>query len=167
MFLKKKANMRKIPGSMAGFTMIEVVVVLIILGILAVVAISRIPDLREYDVTSEAQIVKSHLRYAQSKAMNTSEVWGINFLTSTTYALFKNGNTSNRVRLPGEGSLNRTLSSGITLSPTGIVVSFDSWGSPYQNADGTNAQSGDRSITLSAGGSSKSITIKPKTGYMP
>lgn len=167
MLLPRKANMRKIPGSMPGFTMIEVVAVLIILGILAAVAISRIPNLREYDVASEAGIVKSHLRYAHSRAMNTSSVWGINFSTSTTYSLFKDGNTSNKVRLPGEGSVDRTLPSGITLSPTGIVVSFDSWGAPYQDAGGTNAQSGNRSITLSAGGSSESITITQKTGYIP
>jgi pectin methylesterase-like acyl-CoA thioesterase len=52
-------------------------------------------------------------------------------------------------------------------------VSFDAWGKPYQslraNFDSTpNPQTNDnRTITLTAGGNSQTITVRKNTGYIP
>jgi prepilin-type N-terminal cleavage/methylation domain-containing protein len=146
-----------------GFTVIEIVAVLIVLGILAAVAVSRFSTI-DADTISDFEKVKSHLRFAQAKAMANSEVrWGIQF-SGTTYSLFGdiNGNGSidsgERFVLPGEETLNAPLES---LSATGIVA-FDWWGSPFSDIACNTPRAGG---SFSLG--SKTITITPETGFIP
>ena len=54
-------------GDFRGFTLVEVIAVLLLLGIIVAVAVSRI-SIRG-DLTSQTDIVKSHLRFVQLKAM--------------------------------------------------------------------------------------------------
>ena len=59
-----------------GFTTIEVIAVLIILGVIAgVVAYRFTGGVAAYSVQSVAEEVKNHLRYAQTRAMNSSAIW--------------------------------------------------------------------------------------------
>ena len=69
----------------SGFTMIEIIAVLLIIGILSAVAITRFYGTSAADLASQLEVVKSHLRYAQTRAMNTNSCWGINFASSITY----------------------------------------------------------------------------------
>ncbi len=55
---------------------------------------------------AEMDLVKNHLRYAQSRAMNTETNWGINFDTVEQYCLF-NGPIRVLIRLPGVRNVRR------------------------------------------------------------
>ena len=83
------------------------------------------------------ELVKNHLRYAQSRAMNTeplpgqTKIWGIKFDTPTRYWLYKEPDTVTKVRLPGvESSDGAVTLASIQLSGYPAIVSFDYAGSP-------------------------------------
>ncbi|MDD5435834.1 MAG: prepilin-type N-terminal cleavage/methylation domain-containing protein [Nitrospira sp.] len=136
-----------------GFTMIEIIAILTIISIMSVIAISKLTSTTSYNLISEADIVKSHLRYAQLRAMSDDVSWGINF-SSTSYTLLKNGITAT-TNLPNESSPTHNLQSGLSItSGAGSTVSFDNWGSP-----GTS----DKLITLSG---SQTITVTKNTGFI-
>ncbi len=159
-----KKTVRKL-REQSGFTMIEIVSVLVIIGIMAAVAITRMTGTKEYELASQVDVVKTHLRLAQSRAMNSNQIWGLNISGNTFYSLFNNANTANVVRLPNQDADNVTLPQGMTIT-TG-TVSFDAWGRPYSDAAGTIAQIGERTLTISKGGDSRTISITQNTGYIP
>lgn len=150
--LKRSKPFRSIKKSIpkkAGFTLLEVVMVLVIAGIVGVVVVTRFMD-TSVDLAVQTDVIKTHLRYAQTRAMSSNAIWGVNF-QGTTYSLFRNGSTSDTVYFPGEDSITLNLPSGTSAAE---IVSFDSWGKPYNNASGTTVhpggQIGDLSITLTA-----------------
>jgi len=139
----------------AGFTVIEVVAVLAVLAILAAIVVSRITSTSAIKLAPELEIVKTHLRYAQTRAMNTDSRWGVYFETSNSYWLFK-GDTpesgkANLVALPGEA--NTVTLPTLTINSTPLTVAFDGFGSP-----------GTTSITIGTSGGS--IVIAANTGFI-
>jgi len=146
-----------------GFTILEIVAVLLIIGIIAAIAIGR-AFLMNPDLMTRTEVIETHLRYAQTRAMNTNSVWGIRF-DGDEYWRFNDGDINNRMILPGESSNSITLPSGMTAG-TGIV-SFDGWGRPCTDAAGTVIQVGDRVITVAYGGDSRDVTITQNTGFIP
>jgi len=138
-----------------GFTLIEVIVTLIVLAILVAVATSRLS--MQSDLFSQADIVKSHLRFAQIKALHddTSDTapWGIVF-AGGSYTLSKN-NLAAAIALPAEETNAHSFPAGVTVA--NVTVNFDRWGSP-----GT----ADIPITLSQGGATTTITVTANTGYI-
>ncbi|OPL15163.1 MAG: hypothetical protein AVO39_01815 [delta proteobacterium MLS_D] len=145
-----------------GFTMIEVIAVLLIIGITAAIAVARIGDTSIYDVHSQVEVIKSHLRYAQSRAMATGKEWGVKVTSETTYYLFDGADSDTPVRFLGENDPTVDLAakhSGVTIAPDSQTVTFDAYGSP-----------GDTTLTLTvtgAGGRSMDITVTKNTGYIP
>src|SRR3972149_3024925 len=117
-----------------GFTMIEVIAVMVILAILGVVGYTTMSSTSTFDLQSRVDVLKGHLRYAQTRAMNSNQIWGINFPSNTAYALFRNGDTANRVLILGQDADIVSLPSGFSVT-TGIVA-FDDWGKPYTDALG-------------------------------
>ncbi|MFP4474899.1 MAG: Tfp pilus assembly protein FimT/FimU [Desulfatibacillaceae bacterium] len=150
----------------AGFTLIELVSVLIVLGVLAAVGVARVPSMKDAEVIARADVVRSHLRYAQIRAMNAETPYGIVF-GSGSYHMFRDGDTSaaGRVRLPGEDAAVVPLPAGMTIS-TG-TVSFDHWGRPCTDAAANSPQSSDRTLTLSYDGHTRNLTIIQDTGFVP
>ena len=147
-----------------GFTLIEVLSALIVIGIISAVALSRI-DISSAEVNAAGEVVKSHLRYAQLRAMNSERVWGIS-CDGTDYWLFMDGNITNHVILPGEDSDPVALADK-NISMAAFTVSFDSWGRPYTNASASGASSGTAITIASPGASSVGITITSETGFIP
>lgn len=134
-------------GSDKGFTLIEIVAVLLLLGVVSAVLVAGglKSDAGERTAT---EVLKSHLRYAQSRSMNGDVSWGVQF-GGGTYSLVRDvGGVPQTVAFPGENRLNLPIPSTAAGS-----VSFDTWGKP----------SGLSSITL--GG--QVITITPDTGFIP
>lgn len=115
-----------------GFTLIEIIAVLIIIGIMSAIAIVKMNNTEEVDLASQVEAVKSHLRYAQIRAMNTDSNWGIHF-AETSYYLFQ-GTDSSKVMIMGEDGLDVDLvkkKSKLRITPpTGNNVTFDKYGSP-------------------------------------
>jgi len=153
---------------MRGFTMLEVIAVLLIIGIIGALVISRATSTSTFSLKSQADVIRTHLRYAQNRSMNTSSIFGIQFSSSTTYSLLAAGNAQ---IIPGEDAVVvniATKSPGMTIATaTPMEVSFDSLGRPYTDAAGTTLQSGNRTINLSLAGQTETITITPNTGFIP
>ena len=147
-----------------GFTLIEVVAVLLILSIGITVVASRMTGTNDNELIGQIEVIKSHLRYAQSKAMSsTSSFWYIHFETTPArYTLYEDGNQKYFL---GEPNITIPLKSGMSLSG-GTYVLFDNLGRPYPNntgASGTQLTTVKTIITSSVG----NIEIKPETGFIP
>ena len=157
--------MKSLKMKHAGFTMVEVIAVLVILAVVAVVAIAKSPSLNTFQVSPEAEVIKGHLRYAQTQAMDTSTVWGITF-ASGSYTLF-NSTTGSNPLLPGISSATATLPAGMTVT-TG-TVSFDTWGTPYTDTGATVVQNTGsyRALSLTLGTTTVTIQVSDNTGFIP
>ncbi|MGD0281723.1 MAG: prepilin-type N-terminal cleavage/methylation domain-containing protein [Dissulfurispiraceae bacterium] len=140
-----------------GFTMIEVIAVLLIIGIIAAVAISKATSTATYSVTSEAEILKKDIRFAQIKSMGdvSPNTWGIN-IGSNSYTLQYNGATAS-INLPGENSPTHMFSGSVTAKPAAIIT-FDNWGSPG---------AANSTITLTGGSQTAAVTVTENTGFVP
>ncbi|MFH1734109.1 MAG: type II secretion system protein [bacterium] len=157
-----------------GVTMIELVAVLIILGILAAVAIVRFGSTAEVDLKAQTEVLKSHIRYSQLRAMNADadkttnlnceSSFGIN-TSINSYFMFRDCSTATTVRLPGAESNSISLPSGMALTAT--TITFDEWGRPCTDMDGKTIAAADIPLTLNYGGSSETITITKNTGFVP
>ncbi|MEI6313296.1 MAG: type II secretion system protein [Syntrophus sp. (in: bacteria)] len=151
-----------------GFTMMETIAVLLIIGIIAAVVVSRMGDTRAYDLASQLEVLKGHLRYAQSRAMSSSSYWGINFDSTTTYYLFQGVGSTTPVLLPGEDNTTVSMtakSSDLTITPpTGGRITFDGYGSPCA-ASGTPPASLTADVTITTNGGN--ITVTKNTGFIP
>lgn len=154
-------------GNSRGFTLIEIIAVLVIIGVVSAIVISRGSSTSIYTLKSEADRLRTHLRYTQARSMNSSTIWGMNISSATSYSLFNSSGTP--VTLPGEDGAVDLSQSGVTAGPP-MIVSFDSFGHPYTDAAATtaNLQVGNRSITLAyPGEQSETITITQNTGFIP
>lgn len=139
-----------------GFALIEIVCVLIIMAVIGAVVVSRGTSTTSIRQTSELDVVRSHLRFAQTRAMNTDTRWGLYFESSNSYWLFKGSapdttGRSNLVKLPGEE--NTVTLPTLTISGTPITVTFDGYGSPGSSA-----------VSISTSGGT--ITVSPNTGFV-
>ncbi len=141
--------------SQGGFSMIEVIAVLVLLGVIAAV-VGNYTGTTGAELAAEEAILKSHLRFAQMRAMNDTVPWGISF-SGNTYTLTENGAAST-TNLPGTTTNNRTIDSALTLTPSASAITFDTWGSP-----GTTTIT----ITLSDGSETRAITVTRNTGFIP
>lgn len=143
-----------------GFTLVELIATILILTIVAAVAVSRIFSVNPVELSSQIDKIKSHLRYAQMRSMNDNLIWGINF-SGTEYSLFRNGNTGDTIKLPGEDSVTVSLPSGGNST---VTIAFDTWGRPYEDAGASSPVAVD--ISLQIGGESDAITVHKNTGYV-
>ncbi len=149
----------------SGFTLIEVVAVLVVMSIITAFVVGRVVE-NKPELIAQKEVLKVHLRYAQSRAMNSNDNYGIQS-SGNTYWLFRVSGT-NIVRFPGEQSDTINLSAlGLTLAMVGggNIVSFDSRGIPYTDNSGT-IQAVDRTLRLSSGSDSESIIITKNTGFI-
>ena len=151
-------------GGQGGFTLFEVIMVLLILGIISYFATTRLFTDDGISTASEMDLVKNHLRYAQSRAMNSDMIWGIRFYPPNQYWLFKGDDpVAGKQRLPNvEDFIERIPAAprdgSMTLSANTVpnaVVKFDPFGSPGSTTDIT--------LNLSPGGT---ITITKNTGFI-
>lgn len=96
-----------------GFTMIEVVAVLVILAVVAAVVAVQMSGTSAYDLASQLEVVKGHLRLAQSRAMGSGSDWGITFNSGgTTYYLFQGSAPTTQVLRLGSLSIRRLFHQG-------------------------------------------------------
>lgn len=133
--------------------MVETVAILVILGILASVAVSRGVTTQQ-NLLSETDTFKTHLRFAQLKALHDTAHWGIT-LTGSAYTLYRNPALASPINLPGENSTTHTFQGGV--SGPNVTVDFDSWGSPGAV---------DIALSFNDGTNFKTITVTNNTGYM-
>jgi MSHA pilin protein MshC len=146
--------------------------VLFILGVLSYFVATRLFSGDSPDQNAEMELVKNHLRYAQARAMNTEDVWGIKFGTSKRCWLFKWADGVDTIkRLPGVESSDGVLQmTSIQVSGTPIVVAFNDSGAPCSPGATCNALTTSQSISVQATASGSglgTITITKNTGFIP
>ncbi|MBN1662338.1 MAG: prepilin-type N-terminal cleavage/methylation domain-containing protein [Deltaproteobacteria bacterium] len=153
----------KIHINQRGFNLIEMVIVLIVMAIMGTFIMMSRETTSRNDLIAQAEILKSHLRYAQIKAMNDTDVnvpggWGIHLPNNSSYTLYRDNAIANDI-LPGETAQTHTLPSGITVLTTCVnsTCNFNEWGSPGATT---------LTMTLTQGTSTSVITITKNTGFV-
>lgn len=137
-----------------GFSLIEVVSLLVIIGILTAVAASNGISTQQ-DLISQMDIMKSHLRFAQLKALqDDTATWGIAF-SGNAYTLYRTPPIIPTSNLTGIGTDTYTFPPGITVNT--VSVDFNSSGSPIAGAT---------SIVLSQNSMTKTINLSANTGFI-
>jgi hypothetical protein len=150
--------------------------VLIVMAIMATFILTRATP-GSNDLIAQTEILKSHLRYAQIRALNDTVPWGIHIPDAGSYILYRNNavakdNAGKDIMLPGEtpktppAPQTHTFEGGVTVtSGVGTTFNFNEWGTPV-DAGGAPIASA-QMITLSQGTTTNSITITKNTGYIP
>ncbi|MGQ0579826.1 MAG: GspH/FimT family pseudopilin [Betaproteobacteria bacterium] len=144
----------------AGFTMVELVVVLILVGILAVVAIPRLVGIGSYDTLGFYDRVASGLRYAQKQAIAKRRVVCATFAAASvtfTYEPTAGGGCTANLAGPNGQSPYTVVpqGSGVAFTATPANFSFDALGRP------SSAQT----ISITGDGV-RTLTVEPDTGYV-
>ncbi|MHB1951452.1 MAG: pilus assembly FimT family protein [Acidiferrobacteraceae bacterium] len=147
----------------AGFSLIELVVVILLAGILAIAAMDRLPG-PALDLGAQADQLASSVRMVQSLELTRGASYCLN-VTAGSYEITDQGCTT-PIADPATGITMNAFGPGITASTNfanGYVAFFGA-GVPY--ASQTAPLSAAATITLSNGGSSRTISIAPETGYV-
>ena len=154
-----------------GFTLIEVIAVLVVIAIISSIVIVRAMN-TDSDLVTQIYVIKSHIRYAQSRAMASGDIYGIES-TGSTYYLFS-PDTGTKIRLPGEELDIVTLSDKGVDSMDIFKISFE----PVTAGDGNKYQvgwpywngsllGGNETRSIKVGTQNNAITIIGVTGYVP
>ncbi len=141
--------------------MIEVIAVLMVAGVIAAVAVTKMASTASYSLAAEVDILKSHLRYAQFRALSDTKKWGISVAANSYTLIYGDGAPyTTPYLLPNEASATHSLANGISFSfpAAGATINFDQWGSPGI---------ADITVTLSSSGGSQSFTVTKNTGFIP
>jgi len=147
-----------------GFTMFEVIIVVVVISIVAAFVVVRGTSKTVYDLASEAEILKGHLRYAQYRAMSDIESWGLS-ISANGYHLLKNKEPATDT-LPNESGPSHSLPSGISITTgAGTMIHFNERGSPV--GDGDAILTAETQMVLSGGSDTQTISITPETGFIP
>lgn len=147
--------------AVSGFSLIEVVAVLVLLGVLSAGATALYDDGNAAAV-AEAEIFKSHLRYAQIRAMGDIVPWTIE-VGSGSYALSKgeSGSTTSQ-NLPGESGATHQIGGGVTA--TAGTFTFN-WRGCLVNAASPNVCLSTPGLVTFDGDPDIEVTVQAETGF--
>lgn len=159
-----------------GFTLVEIIATLIIIGIIAAVIVSSVSGVADTDRVSQENVIKNHIRYAQSMAMKQGTVWGIK-CDGTDYWLFRTNapdTPANQIVLPNEENVKVTLANK-KIAMTVFTLFFDAIGSPYTaytNATTNTPVSAANPLAVTvdsipAGSATPAFNVTPETGFIP
>jgi prepilin-type N-terminal cleavage/methylation domain-containing protein len=151
-----------------GFTLIELVITMVMMGILSAVVVTDISARAQHSVTTQADQFRRNLSHLQLLAISrgarlrltvAAGGGGYSVATCATSAC----TTRSALVDPATGlNFSVTLTDGVTLSPAGNILDFDSMGRPQSGGSLITAT---RSYTLTGSGRSVSVTVLPVTGF--
>lgn len=145
---------KRATGGRNGFTIMEMIAVLLVIAVLVVFIATG--DWVDTAVASDADVLRSHVRYAEALAMaNNTAAWSIR-LAGNRYSMWRNNELS-PIPFPGESSAEHVLSSGVTLAGGDQVIPLNQWGAPDNN----------HVLVLADKNQSRSVIIHGFTGFVP
>ena len=164
-----------------GFTLVEITAVLVLMAIISAYVIGRSVNTEQLDLAAQTDRIRNQIRYAHSMAMKRGDrIWGIKcdtnadqywlFSVQSPVAAMAEDQADNQIIFPGETNKKITLADLGIDDMTGFTLFFDRIGRPYTGYtdEDNNAPLGDgdpgRTITISAGGQTRQITVTPETG---
>lgn len=143
----------------AGFTLVEVVLVIMTLGILTLTLIPQ-DNLGSFDLEMAAQKVEQEIRYAKHLATITNINCGVNFVATQSYTVYQQS-TNNPVLSPHtREALVTNLSSQFKNVNVlnNVQFEFDSLGRPVLG--------GGQTVQIGNGVSTISLLLTPSTGVI-
>ena len=162
-----------------GFTLIEITAVLVLMAIISAYVIGRSVNTQQIDLADQTDRIRNHIRYAHSMAMKRSDrIWGIKcdtgidqywlFSVQTPVAAMAEDQAANRITFPGQTNDTISLADLGIDDMTGFTLFFDRIGRPYTayTDENTNFPLVDpgQTITITAGGQTRTVTVTPETG---
>ena len=150
-----------------GFTLIELVITLVMMGILSAVVVTDISARAQHSVITQADQFRRNLSHLQLLAISrgarlrlTVAAGGASYSVATcaTSAC----TTRSALVDPETGANFSVVLDGVTLSPAGNILDFDSLGRPQSGGSLIIAA---RSYALTGSGRSVSVTVLPVTGF--
>jgi prepilin-type N-terminal cleavage/methylation domain-containing protein len=162
-----------------GFTLIEITAVLVLMAIISAYVIGRSVNTEQIDLAAQTDRIRNHIRYAHSMAMKRSDrIWGIKcdtttdqywlFSVQTPVAAMAEDQADNQITFPGQTNNTISLADLGIDDMTGFTLFFDRIGRPYTayTDEDTNSPLVDpgQTITISAGGQTRNVTVTPETG---
>ena len=167
-----------------GFTLLEITAVLVLMAIVSAYVIGRAIGTEQIDLSGQTDKIRTQIRYAQAMGMkrsDTDKIWGIKFDPGNDqYWLFfasipvgagEPDLAAQQVTFPGER--NKKVSAAdfrVDINPLAFnLLFFDRLGRPFvQYTDDAANDDLDNplTITLSASGMDRTITVIPETGLV-
>ncbi|MCG8529739.1 MAG: hypothetical protein MI749_03635 [Desulfovibrionales bacterium] len=146
---------------MRAFTLLEFTIILGIICILTLLALPKLaPNAQK--VSGAADILRTHLRYAQIRAQAYGILLGLQNKSNIGYVFFEE-TPDTHTPLPGCPSP-YTLKNSITIS--NFLVSFNASGTPCSDHAATKPIQQDVIITLRDGMETETVRIVAATGFV-
>jgi len=149
-----------------GFTIVEVVIVVVIIAIAAMIAVPMMSSAASLQIRSAANMIAADIEYAKSMAISKGQNYSVVFDTAAeSYEIVdpvgnviqhpvKKGFTYS-IDFQNDSRLNKVDISSAVFDTDQTVV-FDCLGSPDSGG----------SVVLQAGGTTKTVTVEPVTGFI-
>jgi Tfp pilus assembly protein FimT len=155
----------------AGFTLVELVLIIVILGILAVFAVPRMADTTAAKAAAAARKLQSDIAYAQELAMTRNVRYRVyvNAAPAPAAGYAVTDSAGNPAPDPAGGNLSVTLNSGsyagITISGgfSGSFIEFNTLGVPYNSGGAPLGAASTLTVNANAA-PERTVTIQPQTG---
>jgi type II secretory pathway pseudopilin PulG len=156
---------RKHPHRTAGFTLIELVMIIVIVSVLGVVAVGRSQS-TEITVSIEADHLARDIRHMQMLAMTWGQslrltAAGTSYNVSCITAGPAPCNVAPVVDPATAAAFNRSLESNVTVA--GAALDIDALGRPLAGGALLN---GDTTYTLTGGTETSTVTVARLTGFV-
>lgn len=141
-------------SQVAGFTLVELVIVIVVLAIISAYAIIKSTSPAEVTLPSQAETMASALRHTQALAYTSGQRRRVSALNGNTYSVAICGGSP--ITCPTTEST-VTLQNSVTFTAVSLVtLDFNTLGQP----------DGKATFTLRAGGASKTVCVAAVTGLV-